>query len=185
MNYNIMELYEESMPLQVNACDFNLLFVNEEDISPLEELALIIKKGENHQKEFFIRKIPSMISIPKVLNQIVIQLCPIIDQWEDNLQIVLIQNVYEIIDNIIKDVQCGNISINNDDIKNLYKRIIRKRNMDVERGIIMAVRLTTYNIMYGNEQKLVNELEGRYDIISNLNDIVKHVFRKSAVQIIR
>ena len=96
-----------------------------------------------------------------------------------------INDVKALIDNIIKDVQCGNISINNDDIKNLYKRIIRKRNMDVERGIIMAVRLTTYNIMYGNEQKLVNELEGRYDIISNLNDIVKHVFRKSAVQIIR
>ena len=98
-----MELYEESMPLQVNASDFNLLFVKEEDISPLEELAILIKKGENHQKEFFIRKIPSMISIPKVLNQIISQLCPIIEQWDDNLQIVLINNIYEVITKILKE----------------------------------------------------------------------------------
>ena len=98
-----MELYEESMPLQVNASDFNLLFVKEENISPLEELAILIKKGENHQKEFFIRKIPSMISVPKVLNQILSQLCPIIEQWDENLQIVLINNTYEVITKIIKE----------------------------------------------------------------------------------
>ena len=98
-----MELYEESMPLQVNASDFNLLFVKEENISPLEELAILIKKGENHQKEFFIRKIPSMISVPKVLNQILSQLCPIIEQWDENLQIVLINNTYEVITKIMKE----------------------------------------------------------------------------------
>lgn len=96
-----------------------------------------------------------------------------------------INDVKALIDNIIKDVQSGKVAVKADDVKKLYKRIIRKRNMDVERGIIMAVRLTTYNIMYGDEQKLERELCGRYDVFSDINDLARHVFRKSAVQIIR
>lgn len=96
-----------------------------------------------------------------------------------------INDVKDLIDTIIRDVQSGKLTVKHNDINKLYKRIIRKRNMDVERGIIMAVRLATYNIMYGDEQKLIDELNGRYDISHDVNAVAKHVFRKSAVQIIK
>ena len=75
-----MEFYEESMPLQVDTLDYSLLFVSDENISQLDYATLLIKKGENYQKEFFLRKIPSLVPSPKLLTQIINQICPVIEQ---------------------------------------------------------------------------------------------------------
>lgn len=97
-----MEFYEESMPLQVDTLDYSLLFVSDENISQLDYATLLIKKGENYQKEFFLRKIPSLVPSPKLLTQILNQICPVIEQWNENLQIILIENIFEISNLILK-----------------------------------------------------------------------------------
>lgn len=98
------------------------------------------------------------------------------------------EKVYEakkIIDNLISDVIQGNLQVEKEDVIKLYKRIIRKRKMKVEKGIIMAVYLTTYSIMYNNDDLFLNELEGMNILNEDVNKIAESVFNKFAVQIIQ
>ncbi|GKX65439.1 M16 family metallopeptidase [Inconstantimicrobium mannanitabidum] len=96
-----------------------------------------------------------------------------------------IGEVKNIIDMIINRLRSKDVDISKEQWVKLQKRLKRKRNLDVERGIILAVRLTTYSIMYGEGKRLIDELEGNFNLdFEQMTDVVCKIFSKASSQII-
>lgn len=66
------------------------------------------------------------------------------------------------------------------------KRFSLKKALEVERTIVLANRMATYEIMYGNCERLFREINGEYFINEDLiKEVLKKVFKNGAIQIIK
>lgn len=93
------------------------------------------------------------------------------------------ESVLKVVDDIIKNHINDNVNFN---IEKSKKRFSLKKALEVERTIVLANRMATYEIMYGNSNRLFKEINGDYYIEEKfIKDVLKKVFNKGAVQVIK
>ena len=90
-----MDKYEEIMPLYSESIDYSVHFI-ENIQSPLTYVKHLIKKGEKHQKEYFLRKLPTYTSNPSLLSELLIVLSQHLEQWYECHQLLFIETLYQI-----------------------------------------------------------------------------------------
>lgn len=97
-----------------------------------------------------------------------------------------IDEVKNIIDNIINNISLRKIVFSDEQISRLRKIKNRKWYIDIERKIVLAVRLATYSIMYGDENELIDRLENNKNISSyEISKVASKAMERYSVQIIR
>ena len=90
-----MDKYEEIMPMYSESIDYSVHFI-ENIQSPLTYVKHLIKKGEKHQKEYFLRKLPTYTSNPSLLSELLVILSQHIEQWYECHQLLFIEMLYQI-----------------------------------------------------------------------------------------
>lgn len=93
------------------------------------------------------------------------------------------EEVLKVVDDIIKEHINNDINFN---IEKSKKRFSLKKALEVERTIVLANRMATYEIMYGNSNRLFKEIKGDYYIQKELiKNVLKKIFNNGAVQVIK
>jgi predicted Zn-dependent peptidase len=86
-----------------------------------------------------------------------------------------------LVDNAIDDFEM----LSQADINYLIKRLKLKRALDLEKSIVLANRLTIYELMYKNGKMVFDELEFEYEINNkDMINVIKKVFVNSSKQVL-
>ncbi|GIM28136.1 peptidase M16 [Clostridium polyendosporum] len=91
-----------------------------------------------------------------------------------------------VIDYCIKSAREIKRYIKEEHIKHFINRLKLKRALDLERSIVMANRLTTYEIMYGNGFSVYDELELKESItIDQIENVLRKTLTNPTIQVLK
>lgn len=96
-----------------------------------------------------------------------------------------VEKAMELVDKSIENIRDESVYFNEDNIRQLSKRIKLKRQLKLEKSIQLCKELTTYELMYGSAEKVYNEVSNLEFIKEqNILKVLNKILKKPTIQII-